>query len=228
MHGSLPDHYSCTTPAKPISLGDRVNLDLTCPRCDRVDWVQGVPVAMSEGTHSGYSTGTHSGVGIGAGGLVSVIGTSTQEFNRVSDVARALAWRPTLPARGRHPVLVAVLSFFFIATFAAACLTLAVDPPQGGPLHFVASMVGIFFIPTVLGLPLLLLTVGAFKRVRRQAKIHAGSNRAFGVWQHAFFCHRCGMAFWPSPTVPEIPHRTALTLEQFRTYVWTAGGYAKL
>lgn len=222
------NHRSCTTPAKSISLGDHVNLDLTCPRCGRVDWVQSVPVAMSEGTHSGFSTGTHSGVGIGAGGLVPVIGTSTHEFSHTSDLARSLAWRPTLPAGGRHTLLGFVLSFFFIGMFAISCIALAEDPPQGNPIRFVVSLIGLFLFPIVLGIPLFLLAAGAFKRARRQGKIRAGGNRAFGLWQHAFFCHRCGTAFWPHSTVPEIPHRIALTPGQFRWHVWNAGGYAKL
>ncbi|MEV0768629.1 hypothetical protein [Nocardia salmonicida] len=183
---------------------------------------------MSEGTHSGYSTGTHAGVGIGTGGLIPVVGTSTHEFSHTSDLARSLAWRPALPTGGRHPLLVVILSFFFLGMFAMSCIAMAEDPPQGNPISVLVSLIGLFLFPIMLGIPLFLLAAGAFKRARRQAKIHAGSGRAFGVWQHAFFCHRCGTAFWPSPIVPDIPHRTALTPGQFRGHVWNAGGYARL
>ena len=217
-------HYSSETHV----LGGPVNLDLSCPQCERIDMVQSVPAAMSEGTHSGYSTSTHSGVGIAPGGLIPVIGASSREFSHSSELARSLAWRPMLPRGGRHTLLGVVLSFFFIWMFTIACVALAVDPPQGNPIRILASLIGLFLFPLVLAIPLGILASGALKRARRQARIHAGSGRAYNLWQNSFYCHRCGTAFWPQPTIPEVPHRVALTANQFRWHVWNAGGYAKL
>ena len=78
-----------------------MSLDLSCPHCDRADWVQSVPAAVSEGTHSGLSTGVHTGVGIGQGGIVPIVGTSTREVSYTSTLARSLALEPVLPTPGR-------------------------------------------------------------------------------------------------------------------------------
>ncbi|WP_131817201.1 hypothetical protein [Nocardia salmonicida] len=217
-------HYSSDTHV----LGGPVNLDLSCPLCEGIDMVQSVPAAMSEGTHSGYSTGVHSGVGIGSGGLVPAIGVSTHEFSHSSALARSLAWRPALATGGRHTLLGLVLSFFFVSAFALGCVATSIDPPDGDPIQILVSLIGLFVFPIVLSIPLFAIVAGAIKRARRAAKIAAGSPRARTVWQNAFYCHRCGTAFWPQPTFPEVPHRTALTLNQFRWHVWNAGGYANL
>ncbi|MGC4989996.1 hypothetical protein [Nocardia salmonicida] len=205
-----------------------MNLDLSCPQCERVDLVQSVPATMSEGTRSGYSTGMHSGVGIAPSGLVPVIGTSSQEFSHTTELARSLAWRPTVPVGGRHTFFGVVLSIFFLVMFAASCTAVSMEPPQGNPIEILVSLVGFFLFPIMLAIPLYFLISGAFKRARRQARIHAGSGVAYGLWQNSFYCHRCGTAFWPQRTFPEVPYRVALTPSQFRWHVWNAGGYAKL
>lgn len=74
---------------------------MSCPQCDRVDWVQNVPAVMSDGTYGGYSTGAYAGVGIAPGGLFPVAGTSTLEYNHSSVLARSLAWQPILPSASR-------------------------------------------------------------------------------------------------------------------------------
>ncbi|MFE7723282.1 hypothetical protein ACFU44_30100 [Nocardia rhizosphaerihabitans] len=205
-----------------------MNLDLSCPQCERIDWVQSVPAAMSEGTHAGHSTGVHTGIGFSSDGLVPVIGTSSHEFSHSSALARSLAWRPTLPAGGRHALLGLVLSLFFVVMLAASCVAFAQDPPQGNSFQVLVSLIGLFLFPILLAIPIYALISGAFKRARRQARVHAGSSRAYGLWQNAYYCHRCGTVFWPLPAAPGVPHRVALTPNQFRWHVWSAGGYAKL
>ncbi|MGW5439646.1 hypothetical protein [Nocardia asteroides] len=143
-------------------------------------------------------------------------------------MATSLAWRPNLPAGGRHALLGLVLSFFFAIMLAASCVAFAQDPPHGNPLQILVSLIGLFLFPILLAIPIYALVSGAFKRARKQAKINAGSSRAYGLWQNAYYCHRCGTVFWPLPTALGVPHRVALTPNQFRWHVWSAGGYAKL
>ncbi|MFD9547961.1 hypothetical protein ACFWBG_11300 [Nocardia salmonicida] len=205
-----------------------MNLDLSCPQCERIDLVQSVPAAMSEGTHSGYSTGVHTGIGIAPGGLVPVVGTSTREFSHSSALARSLEWRPVLPSAGPLSALGTVLMFFVLIVFGLCSIGLTVDPLPSNPIRMMASLLGLYLFPIVLSIPVVAILTVAFKRARRNGKVDAGRNRARGVWSHAYYCHRCGVAYWPYPTEPGIPYRVALAPSQFRWHVWNTGGYAKL
>lgn len=205
-----------------------MNFDLSCPQCERIDLAQSVPAAMSEGTHSGYSTGVHTGVGIGPGGLFPVSGTSTREYSHSSALARSLAWQPILPSAGRLSVLGVILCVFVLFVYTMCFASLRIHPPQGNPVQVTGFLIGLFIVPVALSVPVAAILVAAFKRSSRNGKVQAGRNRARGVWSHGYYCHRCGVAYWPYPTEPGIPYRVALAPSQFRWHVWNTGGYAKL
>ncbi|MGW6729630.1 hypothetical protein ACWF9G_27330 [Nocardia sp. NPDC055029] len=205
-----------------------MSLDLSCPHCDRTDWVQSVPAAVSEGTHSGYSTGVHTGVGIGQGGLVPVIGTSSREVSHSSALARSLALAPVLPTPGRLTAFAILLMLPTAMFFAAAALGFHTDPPEGNPVRVLASLAGMFAIPIVWSIPVVALLAAAVKRARRNGRVASGRARAHSVWQGAYYCHRCGLAFWPQSMHPGIPSRVGVPPGEFRWYVWNVGGYAKL
>lgn len=205
-----------------------MNLDLSCPQCERIDWVQSVPAAMSDGTHSGYSTGVHTGIGIAPGGLVPVIGTSVHEYSHSSTLARSLAWQPVLPSAGPLSVLGSILLLFVMAMFALCSAALAENPLPGNPIRMMASLLGFYLFPLLLSIPVAAILTIAFQRARRNGRVQAGRSRARGVWSHGYYCHRCGVAYWPYPTAPGVPYRVALAPSQFRWHVWNTGGYAKL
>ncbi|GAD83433.1 MULTISPECIES: hypothetical protein [Nocardia] len=209
-------------------LGGPVNFDMSCPQCDRVDWVQNVPAVMSDGTHSGYSTGVHAGFGVAPGGVVPVIGTSTSEFSHSSALARSLAWQPILPSAGPLSVLGSVLMFFPLIAFGLSTVGLTMEPLPSHPIRMMVSVLGLYLFPILLSIPVVAIFTTAFKRARRNSKVDAGRHRARGVWSHGYYCHRCGVAYWPYPTEPGIPYRVALAPSQFRWHVWNTGGYAKL
>ncbi|MFD5179335.1 hypothetical protein ACFWM1_26245 [Nocardia sp. NPDC058379] len=205
-----------------------MNLDLSCPQCERIDWVQSVPATMADGTHSGYSAGVHTGIGVGPGGLVPVVGTSIHEYRHSSTLARSLAWQPSLPSAGPLSVVSAGLLLVLAFVYAMCIASLRIDPPRGNPAQVTGSLVGLFIVPVALSVPVVAIAILAFKRSSRNGKVQSGRNRAQGVWSHGYYCHRCGVAYWPYPTAPGIPYRVALAPSQFRWHVWNTGGYAKL
>ncbi|APE37096.1 hypothetical protein BOX37_27780 [Nocardia mangyaensis] len=209
-------------------LGGPVNLDISCPQCQSIDLAQSVPAAMSEGTHSGYSTGVHTGIGIAPGGLIPLVGASTHEFNQRSALARSLAWQPILPSAGRLSALGTILLVFVIIMFAVCSAAMLEKPLPSNPIRMMASLLGFYLLPILLSIPVVAVLTVAFRRARRNGKVDAGRNRARGVWSHGYYCHRCGVAYWPYPTEPGIPYRVALAPSQFRWHVWNTGGYAKL
>lgn len=206
-----------------------MNLDLFCPQCNRVDWVQSVPAAVAEGTHTGFSSGVHSGIGTIAGGLVPVVGTSSHEFSHSSAVAKSLALAPTLPTAGRLTAFAVLLMLPAAGFYGAAYIGYSMDPPESSnPIRFLASLAGLLCFPVAWSLPVVIMLTVAVKRVRRSNRVGFGRGRAHSVWQRAYYCHRCAVAFWPEPTAPGLPYRVALSPSDFRRHVWAFGGYADL
>ncbi|WP_133734328.1 hypothetical protein [Nocardia ignorata] len=183
---------------------------------------------MSGGTLSGYSTGVHTGFGVAQGGVVPVIGTSTREFSHSSALARSLAWQPILPSAGPLSFLGSVLMLFVLFVFGLCSIGLTMEPLPSHPLRMMASLLGLYLFPIVLSIPVVAIFTTAFKRARRNSKVDSGRHRARHVWSHGYYCHRCGVAYWPYPTEPGIPYRVPLAPSHFRWYVWNTGGYAKL
>lgn len=76
----------------PPSGGDvGMDIDISCPACGRMDWVQSVPAVHSDGVSTNSGTNLYSGVGIVATGLVPVFGSATVERTHTTALARSLA-----------------------------------------------------------------------------------------------------------------------------------------
>jgi hypothetical protein len=73
---------------------------------------------------------------------------------------------------------------------------------------------------------------GAIMRNRRNARVERGQPAAMALWHSAWLCHRCGGVFVPRVNVTSYtPPRlvdSLVSIPEFQTHVWTAGGYADL
>ncbi|GAA2139565.1 hypothetical protein GCM10009760_22000 [Kitasatospora kazusensis] len=109
-----------------------------------------------------------------------------------------------------------------------------IDPGPGGlSVHLHAAtapahhqVFGI--LPWISALALLtaaVLFVSAARRRSAFRKSTAGSPAAEQVWSRGWYCERCGTAHFAA--TPGAPSR-ALSLREFRTTVWEAGGYGHL
>ncbi|MGV9823448.1 hypothetical protein [Nocardia xishanensis] len=99
---------------------------------------------------------------------------------------------------------------------------MVIDDPQVS--RWTAAVVAICFVG-VLATPGLIVMGAVIRRDLRNARIRRGRPRAPAVWQAGFYCHRCGVAYWPYSPAPGIPARQPFAPPQFRWFVWTAGGY---
>ncbi|GJF32161.1 hypothetical protein KNE206_48610 [Kitasatospora sp. NE20-6] len=84
------------------------------------------------------------------------------------------------------------------------------------------------FLGWISGLALLaaiLLFVGTAVRRSAHRRHLAGRPAAERVWSRGWYCRRCGTVHFPAARERAV---TALTLQEFRTIVWEAGGYGHL
>ncbi|MGV9823447.1 hypothetical protein [Nocardia xishanensis] len=56
-----------------------MDLDITCPPCGQIDFVQSVPALHAGGVSTSYGTSRYTGIPVATTGFVPVIGTSTVE-----------------------------------------------------------------------------------------------------------------------------------------------------
>lgn len=201
-----------------------MDIDITCPHCQQLDFVQSVPAVHSDGVSTSSGTDFYSGVGVASTGLVPVFGTATIERTHTTALARSLAREPAQRPVGRLTTLgvLLLLPALFAVVIGVASVAASDDPEATnvGILAGAALFVGGIAAPG-------LLVIGiAVLRGRRNARISRGRRTAHAVWQAAFYCHRCGLAFWPFSPAPGVPARQAFTPQHFRSFVWNAGGYA--
>lgn len=200
-----------------------MDIDLTCPHCHQLDLVQSVPAVRSDGVSTAFGTNVYSGVGMASTGLVPVFGTSTTESTHTTALARSLDWEPVQRPVGRLLLvgfLLLLPALFALAPAFAAYRT--IEPESQG----LAATLGILFFPTAIATPGLLVVTVAIQRARRNSKIARGRHAAYTLWRAAFYCHRCGLAFWPHSPTPGVPARQGFAPQHFRWFVWTTGGYA--
>ncbi|WP_249645302.1 hypothetical protein, partial [Nocardia sputi] len=175
------------------------------------------------GVSTALGTSVYSGVGIASTGLVPVFGTSITESTHTTALARSLAWEPVQRPVGRLlsvGFLLLLPALFALAPAFAAYRTIE---PESQDL---AAILGILFVSGAIATPGLLVVTVAIQRARRNSKIARGRHAAYTLWRAAFYCHRCGLAFWPYSPTPGVPARQGFAPQQFRWFVWTAGGYA--
>ncbi|MGW6708108.1 hypothetical protein ACWGDE_24890 [Streptomyces sp. NPDC054956] len=180
---------------------------LVCPGCGRSDEVRAVQAVFLDGHR-------HVGVETGAG---SERRTSTREV--VSRLAQALAPappKPTVGGRGCLGVFLVVLSVaaFMIGSLKGHWFTEG-SGPEGDLVHLAVIS------PAALLIAVLLF--GSATRVRRafRARTEPGLAAAERLWLQGWYCARCAKVHFEGES-------EALTLQEFRVRVWTAGGYGDL
>ncbi|WP_406274559.1 hypothetical protein OH799_01410 [Nocardia sp. NBC_00881] len=165
-------------------------------------------------------------MGVASSGLVPVFGTATVERTHTTALAHSLAREPARRPVGRLTTLglLLLLPALLAVVIGIASVATSDDPEATnvGILAGAALLVGGIAAPG-----LLVLGVAVF-RGRRNGRISRGRRTAHAVWQAAFYCHRCGVAFWPLSPAPGIPANQAFAPQHFRWLVWNAGGYANI
>ncbi|WP_157224264.1 hypothetical protein [Nocardia paucivorans] len=199
-----------------------MDVDITCPRCHQLDGVQSVPAICADGVSTSYDTGTYTGVGIASTGLVPVVGTTTIERSHSTALARSLVREPIQkPTVGL--ALLAMALLLFTALMLVIALTTKMYPHPDD--HSLSPIIAAILLVGAPAVPGLLILHAVYARGRRNSRIARGRPRAMAVWGAGWYCHRCYLAFWPYPPLPEIPARHGVTPDQFRWLVWKAGGY---
>ncbi|MEV0273374.1 hypothetical protein AB0H43_31785 [Hamadaea sp. NPDC050747] len=175
------------------------------------------------GTYSGVSTGVTSGVGFAGGRAVPVVGrTVTHTSGRTSTLLADTLAPPPVPAMPpqRGGVLI---GFALAAPVLAGCLT--VPLLAGGADHAVRTAV-IFW--AAIGGPFLIVAVALIiHRITSRQRARQAYNAysaiypsQSAVWNAAFFCRRCNLAFLP-PGALGVPGRHQTVAPQFQ-YMVTA------
>ncbi|MEU2258473.1 hypothetical protein ABZ540_35505 [Nocardia xishanensis] len=202
-----------------------MDLDITCPHCGQIDFVQSVPALHADGVSTSYGTSQYTGVGVTTRGFVPVIGTSTVEHIHTTELARSLARGPAEQPSGRLTVIGLLLLIPALLALFPAVGSVMVDDAAAS--RWTAVVVAICFVG-VFAAPGLIVMGAVIRRDLRNAKIRRGRPHAHAVWQAGFYCHRCGVAYWPYSPAPGIPPRQPFAPPQFRWFVWSAGGYNTL
>ncbi len=200
-----------------------MDVDLTCPHCHRLDWVQSVPALYADGVSTSFGTNVYTGVAVASSGLVPVVGTATVDRTHTTALAHSLAREPARTPAGWLTFFALVLLVPAMSSIVPAIVSIA--HPAPGVSHGVAALAIVMFLGALATPGAVLLTV-AVCRIRRNGRIVRGRRNAHAVWQAGFYCHRCGVAFWPHSPAPGVPAHQAFAPQQFRWLVWNAGGYA--
>ncbi|MFF3228861.1 hypothetical protein ACFYV7_39135 [Nocardia suismassiliense] len=198
-----------------------MQIDISCPRCGHDRGVQSVPAAHAEGVSTSYGTEFTTGVGITPAGLVPIMGTTTVDRTHTTALARSLA-----PAPPRRPVgrLVAIgLVLLIPDLLALAPITAAIL--QDDQVGLLSTLFAAVFILGILAIPSAVAFSLVIGRNRFNDRVSRGRRAAYAVWSSGFYCHRCGVAFWPLSPAPNIPARQGFIPEHFRWFVWNAGDY---
>ncbi|MEU6190740.1 hypothetical protein [Nocardia sp. NPDC047038] len=199
-----------------------MDIDITCPSCGRLDWVQSVPALCSDGTSVSMESGSYSGFGVSSSGLVPVFGTMTVDRTHTTALANSFArepdWKPTRRLT-RVGWMLLVPAFLMLIVLAIG--TVGEEP---GRAQMSMAVSGVFMVG-VYASPGLLTLAAARGRRRHNNRILRGRPHAHALWRAGFYCHRCGTAFWPYSPVAGIPVRQSLSPQQFRWHVWKVGCY---
>ncbi|MEU6559431.1 hypothetical protein [Nocardia nova] len=216
---------SCDLPGAAAVGGIPMIGDISCPGCGYDDLVQSVPAIRASGVATVHGTSYHSGVGVGPAGLVPVLGTSVTERTESSFLAQVLAPEPHFRGAGRLVAWGVVAGIPAAVYVLLGIIELALPHPE---VSTSTAILGTVVLALFVGSPSLLILWFAFRRAHRTSRIRRGAPRAYAVWRAGFYCHRCGVCFWPLPTEEGIPVRVPLMPGQFQWIVWSAGNYARL
>ncbi|NUR69720.1 MAG: hypothetical protein HOU81_02780 [Hamadaea sp.] len=198
---------------------------LDCPQCSQPDQVQSVRSVYESqsGTYSGVSTGVTSGVGFAGGRAVPVVGrTVTRTSGRTSTLLADTLAPPPVPAMPpqRGGVLIGLA---LAAPVLAGCLTVPLlasgaDHAVRNAVIFWAAIGGPFL---VVAIALIVYRITARQRARRAYDAYSAIYPAqSAVWNAAFFCGRCNLAFLPVGALG-VPGRHQTVAPQFQYMVTT-------
>ncbi|MGW1742064.1 hypothetical protein ACWCPQ_25040 [Nocardia sp. NPDC001965] len=196
--------------------------DITCPHCSSLELVQSVPALHADGVSTSYSSSTYTGAGVTTHGLVPMIGTSDTEHSHTSALVRALPMGPSEQPIGRlirWGLVLLIPGLLWFAPATAGGFSSGEDLLSS--LLFVVCFLGILTLPAGI------LFILAALRAHDNAKIRRGRPAAWAVWSSAWYCHRCGLAYWPISPSPAVPARQGFAPPQFQWFVWNAGRYAR-
>ncbi|WP_405014958.1 hypothetical protein [Kitasatospora sp. NBC_01539] len=198
-----------------------------CPSCGLTDLVVGVPAAYHAGRDSERIT-TRARFAEPETTVTRSVTTS---------LADALEPAPTPPASAGRAAGMALL-VVSVGTFAGGAVAGhwfgdAVSTDRRTYPFDLASVADAprpdyAFLGWISGFALLaavLLLVGTAVRRSAHRRRLAGRPAAERVWSQGWYCLRCGTVHFPAVRGRAV---TALTLREFRTVVWEAGGYGHL
>ncbi|MCJ0875474.1 hypothetical protein [Streptomyces sp. AP-93] len=192
---------------------------LACPRCGREDQVLGVSAAYLR-AKAKLSVESKGGDGDNV---------TTREEN--SALAKALAIAPdepddsTLGCLGALLVLVSIGAFIWGAVAGKWFESDTVPRFYGGDgdlpfgVEDSTTYLGWISAASLLVGPLLMALAGRAVRVWRR-RTEPGRVAADRVWAEGWYCGRCGVVHFAG--------ERAMSLQEFRTRVWSAGGYGDL
>ncbi|MEV2225445.1 hypothetical protein AB0E01_37055 [Nocardia vinacea] len=202
-----------------------MDIDISCPACGRMDWVQSVPAVRATGVQTITGTDYFSGVGLASSGFVPVVGSATIERTQTTSLARTLPLTPSQRTSGRLVAWGLIMSIPFL--IAVAPLTISVLQPQPD-VGRGWMLIGALFFLGAFATPSAIAFATAIRRVRRNSRISRGLPAARAVWSAGQYCHGCGLCFWPYSPAPNVPARKAIPPHNFTWVVWNAGGYANI
>ncbi|MFD7630726.1 hypothetical protein ACFV7Q_32685 [Streptomyces sp. NPDC059851] len=198
----------------------------SCPQCGTIDLVRSVRAVYEEqtGTYAGVSTGYSSGTGFAPGvGPVAVFGRSTVHTSGVSStlLAQQLAPPPQpILERQRGGCALAVLCAVPVVVALMTLPLLASGKPGAG--HNAMIFWGVLGLPALAGAVATLFHRALARRSARkrfQAQT-AAFPALFAVWEAAFTCGRCHLAYLPAgPFAPAGPR--SVPVPGFQQLVWT-------
>lgn len=194
---------------------------LLCPRCGREDQVLGVSAAY---LRAKADLRVEQGTGEDAK-------VTTREVN--SALGKALALTPDEPDNASMGCFGAVLLLVSIGTFIWGAIQgkwfdreagLRFVPGAGGEVARLVNDPPMTYLGVISGAALLVGAIlialsGRAVRVWRR-RTEPGRVAADRVWAGGWYCGRCGTVHFAG--------EQALTLQEFRTRVWSAGGYGDL
>ncbi|MCX5300115.1 hypothetical protein OG898_27095 [Streptomyces sp. NBC_00193] len=192
---------------------------LTCPRCGREDQVLGVSAAYLR---------SKAKMRVERGGGEDEIVTTREEN---SELAKALAVAPDEPDSGTAGCIGVLLFLASVGAFVWSAIEgkwfedgstfprlygtddapFTVDQPSTYLVWIGAALL-------LVGIVLLALSGRAVRTWRRRTE--PGRVAADRVWADGWYCGRCGTVHFAG--------ERALSLQEFRTRVWSAGGYGDL
>jgi rubredoxin len=175
-----------------------------CPQCQQIDQAASVPAVVEAGT-SAYA-GRSDTIGFGSG--ISVGGGGLASTYGVS---RSVGTQSgTLQS--------------------SLASTLAPAPPPFARTEKGTCLSTMVFVVAFPAWVVWFLAIW-IEASRRNKRVDQGRPAALAIWNHAWYCHRCGGAYFPAAGAdipPNVPRQTLLEPAAFQQLVWNAGGYDDL